>query len=646
MELVTAVLFERTFSNGANEQDEEQEEATSLAGVVVAEEVLEMQGEEESGRGPRSFAPFSCRRHDGNTARLARKSDEALGVRVSVARIAASLLDPVHTLRIEHCAPFQKLALSGDGAFDARGSVALISPGRRKPVHLHRLDLAELHAARCNIRHPGSRGRGGVMVRLLASHLGEPCSIPDGAPDFRMPATAKEVFSSSQTHMEQFLIAVANFAGRTRAFAFVKIYAGGGSDIFQISEVQFRRESKAPVSSRASTETRISLLALPSHGASWRLMGSATLLLRCVLLARGHRTAGHAALVCRLRLARRHTTDVELFSIHRYQLFWANVTGSPFTIYAGRSSEFTFSSFIKKLRISNTLERKSNASDGCWIRVGGIRRAVRVGVCSSDVDDDATLRNAAGGSGPETFPLLLYHADGSLIHKELRAVPMCSCVCNREHNFHNGTIRFYYKEGRSFSRAPQLYNIMELLELFNKFRNRGGGRFSGRKYCGGELGKLNYLRGENEKVLDMVGEKMKQWKTSWLGRQPSRTRLQCRVTVEAYKGKLQGGEFVMLADGAAVAERLNKSPPAKANLVQSPAGPLPDLHKWESCRTMPLVGGFSRGSPVSPRPFTDSQDLACVRATADILIVMLVPSFRDVVEETVYSIHGFSDLFE
>ncbi|KAJ8867392.1 hypothetical protein PR048_031193 [Dryococelus australis] len=31
-----------------------------------------------------------------------------------------------------------------------------------------------------------------------------------------------------------------------------------------------------------------------------------------------------------------------------------------------------------------------------------------------------------------------------------------------------------------------------------------------------------------------------------------------------------------------------------------PAGPLPDFRMWESRRTMPLVGGFSRGSPVSP----------------------------------------------
>ncbi|KAJ8889878.1 hypothetical protein PR048_009383 [Dryococelus australis] len=62
-------------------------------------------------------------------------------------------------------------------------------------------------------------------------------------------------------------------------------------------------------------------------------------------------------------------------------------------------------------------------------------------------------------------------------------------------------------------------------------------------------------------------------------------------------------------------------PPTKANRVQSQAGS-PDFRKWESCRTIPLVGGFSRGSPVSPSPsfmrrsmftsiaFIGSQDLA------------------------------------
>ncbi|KAJ8869309.1 hypothetical protein PR048_030883 [Dryococelus australis] len=34
----------------------------------------------------------------------------------------------------------------------------------------------------------------------------------------------------------------------------------------------------------------------------------------------------------------------------------------------------------------------------------------------------------------------------------------------------------------------------------------------------------------------------------------------------------------------------------KANRIQSP----PEFHKWESCRAMSLVGGFSRGSPATP----------------------------------------------
>ncbi|KAJ8887586.1 hypothetical protein PR048_013803 [Dryococelus australis] len=78
--------------------------------------------------------------------------------------------------------------------------------------------------------------------------------------------------------------------------------------------------------------------------------------------------------------------------------------------------------------------------------------------------------------------------------------------------------------------------------------------------------------------------------------------------------------------GATVAERLARSPPTKANRAQSPAGS-PDFHKWESCRTMALVGGFSRGSPASPASsfrhcsiftsitFIGSQDLAPLQPT-------------------------------
>ncbi|KAJ8867385.1 hypothetical protein PR048_031186 [Dryococelus australis] len=51
-----------------------------------------------------------------------------------------------------------------------------------------------------------------------------------------------------------------------------------------------------------------------------------------------------------------------------------------------------------------------------------------------------------------------------------------------------------------------------------------------------------------------------------------------------------------------IAEWLGYSPPTHSNRVRFSAGPLPDSHMWELCQTMPLVGEFSRGSPVSPGP--------------------------------------------
>ncbi|KAJ8888938.1 hypothetical protein PR048_008432 [Dryococelus australis] len=53
---------------------------------------------------------------------------------------------------------------------------------------------------------------------------------------------------------------------------------------------------------------------------------------------------------------------------------------------------------------------------------------------------------------------------------------------------------------------------------------------------------------------------------------------------------------------ATVVERLACSRPTKANRVQSPAGS-PHFCNWESCRTMPLLGGFFSGISRLPRPF-------------------------------------------
>ncbi|KAJ8895485.1 hypothetical protein PR048_000818 [Dryococelus australis] len=91
------------------------------------------------------------------------------------------------------------------------------------------------------------------------------------------------------------------------------------------------------------------------------------------------------------------------------------------------------------------------------------------------------------------------------------------------------------------------------------------------------------------------------------------------------RGALSVG--AILRPVATVAEWLACLPPTTANRVQFPAGS-PDFRKWESCRTMPLVGGFSRGIPVSPAlsfrrrsilisiTLIDSQDLACSGSTS------------------------------
>ncbi|KAJ8881497.1 hypothetical protein PR048_017978 [Dryococelus australis] len=58
-------------------------------------------------------------------------------------------------------------------------------------------------------------------------------------------------------------------------------------------------------------------------------------------------------------------------------------------------------------------------------------------------------------------------------------------------------------------------------------------------------------------------------------------------------------KHVALNEGAVVGEWLAYLPPSKENRVQSPAESLPDFREWESYWTIPLVGGFSRRSPVS-----------------------------------------------
>ncbi|KAJ8868702.1 hypothetical protein PR048_030241 [Dryococelus australis] len=58
---------------------------------------------------------------------------------------------------------------------------------------------------------------------------------------------------------------------------------------------------------------------------------------------------------------------------------------------------------------------------------------------------------------------------------------------------------------------------------------------------------------------------------------------------------------------------LDYSPATLANWARSPAWSLLDFRVWEWCRAMPLVGGFPRGSPVSPRPFVPSMSSSGIK---------------------------------
>ncbi|KAJ8881621.1 hypothetical protein PR048_018107 [Dryococelus australis] len=73
---------------------------------------------------------------------------------------------------------------------------------------------------------------------------------------------------------------------------------------------------------------------------------------------------------------------------------------------------------------------------------------------------------------------------------------------------------------------------------------------------------------------------------------PTSRRCECCSTSAIYP-------FIFVTPrGAAGAERLACSPPTMANRVQYQAWLLADFRKWDSCRTMPMVGGYPRRSTV------------------------------------------------
>ncbi|KAJ8882102.1 hypothetical protein PR048_018590 [Dryococelus australis] len=69
------------------------------------------------------------------------------------------------------------------------------------------------------------------------------------------------------------------------------------------------------------------------------------------------------------------------------------------------------------------------------------------------------------------------------------------------------------------------------------------------------------------------------------------------ISLEMKPETCNSSETITNTLGATVAERLACSPPGSISARISP-----DFSMWESCQSMPFVGGFSRGSPVSLAP--------------------------------------------
>ncbi|KAJ8866705.1 hypothetical protein PR048_032566 [Dryococelus australis] len=72
--------------------------------------------------------------------------------------------------------------------------------------------------------------------------------------------------------------------------------------------------------------------------------------------------------------------------------------------------------------------------------------------------------------------------------------------------------------------------------------------------------------------------------------------------VEGNKGEWRGQINAHIRPGAAVAERLDCSPPTMANGIQPRSGHSRIFASGNRAGRLPLVGGFSRGSLVSPAP--------------------------------------------
>ncbi|KAJ8872671.1 hypothetical protein PR048_026282 [Dryococelus australis] len=138
---------------------------------------------------------------------------------------------------------------------------------------------------------------------------------------------------------------------------------------------------------------------------------------------------------------------------------------------------------------------------------------------------------------------------------------------------------------------------------------------------------------------------------------PGCVRIQCNVPLatrpcslplsRAHVGLEKGKWFVPLVEGDILGCIRALTPPTKAIRVQSPAGS-PNFIMWESCRTMPLVGGFSRGSSVSPASsFRRCSILTSVTLIGSQGLLQATSIWTDLLQHSQKEVHGlFSPTFD
>ncbi|KAJ8870698.1 hypothetical protein PR048_029723 [Dryococelus australis] len=298
-----------------------------------------------------------------------------------------------------------------------------------------------------------------------------------------------------------------------------------------------------------------------------------------------------------------------------------NVTGSKQPL-VGTADEEHNNTEAKQSRIPQTPAAHTGQQDGvtrqqsdtrhasslleaiislCNFAEQGICSGVQKGTAPAYVSSDpgkpkSGWANREWNLGPLTMSLACYH------WPSLFGVAIANCrvaSCGRTFSLQSDYGETpKHKSGGSGISPRKLLDQSHRVPRFPKRENHGvspqqsdcgEGLLSIGEDCGGLVGIDKYLRG-----LVVAGNHGYEWvvkesqvvKGSRRGSASSRTSHSKNLTNHM---------------GTTKVERLARSSPTKANRVQSPVGSK-DFCKLESCRTMPLVGGFSRGSPVFPTP--------------------------------------------